>query len=610
MATKKEKSGRGTTAFKTLRQAAGTLLQVVRYGPGYALLIALQQITAALIPAIQVIVVADFINTAIRLASGKADMNAIMPSLIGIIATLAFSILSEKLVYFAKVGLTNRIRLEANQTFIRKYANLSYKHIEDPKAADLTARVLKTPENQYMDAYTNILACISMVVLIASNLVLIMRQFFVGGLLILLCAVPLFYLALRSGKANYQLNRETTKYVRRYNYLGEVLGGRDAVDERTLFGYTPGINTVWKEHFERARKMIFHTELIWWAKMKLGGILTALLSLIIVMALLPPVIKGSITIGMFIALINSTFSLVNKMSEELTADMDQFARNMENMADIQTFLHLSEAAGATDLPDAAVPVFEKLEFQNVRFKYPNTDKYVLNGISFVIEHGRHYSFVGANGSGKSTIIKLITGLYREFEGKILINGRSILELPQATLKALCAVAYQDFARYSLTLRENVILGDINGWYRQDADISKAIEVLNLDTVAEKLPKGVDTPLGKIDKDGVDLSGGQWQKIELARFVQNHAPLRMLDEPTAALDPISESRMYEKFDRICRHETTIFISHRLGSTKLADIIFVIDKGVVAEAGSHEQLMEQRGIYRNLYESQRSWYQCAN
>lgn len=140
----------------------------------------------------------------------------------------------------------------------------------------------------------------------------------------------------------------------------------------------------------------------------------------------------------------------------------------------------------------------------------------------------------------------------------------------------------------------------------ETDIKDSMKIMGLEEAAEKLPKGWDTPLGKIKSGGLDLSGGQWQRIGMARAIVGNAPIKILDEPTAALDPISESHIYEEFEQISRGGTTIFISHRLGSTKLADEIFVIDHGSVAESGSHNELMKLDGIYANMYESQRSWY----
>ena len=182
----------------------------------------------------------------------------------------------------------------------------------------------------------------------------------------------------------------------------------------------------------------------------------------------------------------------------------------------------------------------------------------------------------------------------------MLNGRSLREYSQGDLKAFFNVVYQDFARYYISLGQNIALGNprklTNG-----VSVQSAAAELDLVDVIARLPQGIDTPLGKIKEGGQDLSGGEWQRVAMARAVYNQAPFRILDEPTAALD-----RLYEHFEQISQDKTTIFISHRLGSTKLADQIFVIDQGRLAEQGSHDELMSLNGIYADMYESQRGWY----
>ncbi|GAA0122918.1 hypothetical protein UT300018_22350 [Clostridium faecium] len=340
----------------------------------------------------------------------------------------------------------------------------------------------------------------------------------------------------------------------------------------------------------------------------MGSIITALISILIVIVLISPVKQGLLTIGMFISVVNGIFSLVQMMSWQLAYYTQELATNKERLKDLTDFVNLEEREGAIDKPDESGIKLKSLEFKNVSFKYPGTDNYILKNISFNIEEGRHYAFVGVNGSGKTTITKLITGLYEEFEGEILINGINIKEYSHSKLKSLCSVVYQDFAKYFITLKDNIALGHIRKMDKglSDEDINKVANIIDLTDVIEKLPKGLNSYLGKIKSDGLDVSGGQWQRIGMARSIISDASLRILDEPTAALDPISESNIYEKFEEISRGGTTIFISHRLGSTKLANEIFVIENGTIVEKGSHDELMDINGTYAGMYESQRSWY----
>ncbi|MCM1540648.1 MAG: ATP-binding cassette domain-containing protein, partial [Blautia sp.] len=254
---------------------------------------------------------------------------------------------------------------------------------------------------------------------------------------------------------------------------------------------------------------------------------------------------------------------------------------------------------------------------HVTFRYPGTDADILKDFSMKLERGRHYAIVGENGAGKTTLIKLLTGLYREYEGEILYNGVEMRTFPREEWFRIFSCVFQDFARYYLSVEENICLGmggmdfeEEESPERRRERISRmesaAVQLDIHDHIMQNLKNGYQTRLGKLDEDSTDLSGGQWQRVAMARALMNDAPLLLLDEPTAALDPISESRLYEEFGQISRNRTTIFISHRLGSIRLSDHIFLLKDGCVREQGSHEELMKLQGVYAQMYETQQGWY----
>jgi ATP-binding cassette subfamily B protein len=427
-----------------------------------------------------------------------------------------------------------------------------------------------------------------------------------GGLLILVVFTPLCIISMKSGKANYEAQRDISKYNRRYMYLGEILTSRDSIEERTLFNYSGNISQKWRDNFEKARKIIFSIELKWFIRMKLGGVVMTVLLFVIMIFLLPKVLTGVLSVGIFTSLANAIFKLTYRMERELTYLLDNFAKCIEYVEDLNNFYKLETNDEELDKPSKEIIEFESLEFKNVSFKYPNTEKYILNDMSFKIKKGKHYAFVGINGAGKTTISKLIAGLYDEFEGDILINGKSIKSYKRTQIKALCSIAFQDFAKYAITLKENLMIGNINEIDNCEEQIESVTKIMELDKIIHELPNKIDTTLGKASESSVDLSGGQWQNVALGRFIMNKGNLRILDEPTSALDPISENRMYEKFEQLSKGQTIIFISHRLGSTKLADEIMVIESGRIVENGTHDELIKKRKSYYELFESQRSWY----
>ena len=424
------------------------------------------------------------------------------------------------------------------------------------------------------------------------------------GVSIIIVSIPVFWLSFKGGKAGYGAEREMSMCRRKYEYLAKVLTSREAVLERNMFGFTDKLNDKYYAEFETARKFKLRVNARWFIRVKSLGLAVSGIAIFAMFVLLPSVLDGGISVGLFISLNGALFSTVNLISWSIPRNFQTIARNREYIKDLNEFFNLSEQDGATDLP-AIIPIeFKCLEFRDVSFTYPGTEKKVLDGLSFKIEAGKRYSMVGTNGAGKTTIAKLITRLYDNYEGEILLNGKELKSYELKDIKACFTAVFQDFAKYDVTVAENIALGKANG--ATDEEIKHAIALAGFAEKVVQLSDGVDTMLGKTREGGIDLSGGEWQRVAMARAVISSNPVKILDEPTAALDPMAENEIYAKFEEISRGQTTIFISHRLGSATLADEILVIEGGRVAERGSHAELMASGGLYAEMFESQRSWY----
>lgn len=326
-----------------------------------------------------------------------------------------------------------------------------------------------------------------------------------------------------------------------------------------------------------------------------------------------PVTDSAISIGMFIALMGAIIDLSQRLSWGIGGQIQGLSRKREYLKDLTKLMKLVGHEDSITKPENNM-TFKLIEFRNVSFRYLDMGKLVLDNVSFTIEYGKHYSFVGVNGVGKTTITKLLTGLYTNYEGEILVDGRSLRDYSIAQLKGLSSVVFQDFAKYSISLYDNIAIGNINLYEENQIETrretEKAIDLVGLTKATEKLINGIDTPLGKVMEGGVDISGGEWQRVAMARCILSNAPLKILDEPTAALDPISESMVYKNFKKISNGKTTLFISHRLGSTKLADVIYVLSEGKIVEQGPHDKLMEKNEIYYEMFTSQAEWYKTSD
>lgn len=573
--------------------------------PFYAFLLILFTIISALVPSIQVLVTASFVDTALDIFTNGSPDRIYMPLLLLILLS-AYTYSSGVFVNLIRTRMEMRIGEEFRIAITEKRSRLEYQHIENNDSWELISRVSKDPEIRIYGGYSILLDVVSIILKVASILMVLAAQVWWAALAIIAFSVPLFLVAIKSGKTNYEAFKEANKYNRKAWYLQWVLSGRENVEERALFGYTEGVIDKWYVEYETARKINLRTQAKNFVKMKSSSIITIIVAVLIAGVLLLPLSNGLISIGMFMGLVNACFSLVQMMSWQLSYVTQQLANNNEYLKDLSNFSQLEETEGANDMPAADIDMFklESIEFKNVSFKYPGTDRYILKDCSFILDKDKHYAFVGENGAGKTTITKLLTGLYPDFEGQISINGQSIKEYSYSQLKAIFSVVYQDFAKYYISLKDNIALGKINGI--EESRIKEAIREIDLEEAVDKLEKGIDTPLGKILEGGSDLSGGQWQRVAIARTLVSSAPLYILDEPTAALDPVAESRVYDLFGKISRGRMTVFITHRLGAAKLADEILVLVDGKITELGSHDQLMTQQGLYAEMFEAQRSWY----
>jgi ATP-binding cassette subfamily B protein len=583
------------------------ILLPFRVSPFYTIILAMQRIVSGLLPALQIFVTAEFVNTAIAILNKKAEMRDIYVPIALLAAMMSYSVIIGVLMEFVNCRANIHFRKKLRPEMIEKRARLEYRHIEDQKTADLINRVCPVIDGIVREMYTRILDMAENIIFIAGILTALFTQVWWVALFLAASGIPILIIATRAGRKSYEADREMSRIDRRAWYLSDVLKSRESVEERSVYGYSSKLNEQFAERYEYARKFRMKVLVRNFIKQKMGGIVTSVLSTVVMLALLPPVTRGDIDIGMFIGMMGGVFSLSGKLSWGVNWIIEDLARKREYLKDLTEFMRLGEHEDANALPDRTM-TFKTIEFRNVSFKYPGTEKLILDDISFVIEKGRHYAFVGVNGAGKTTITKLITGLYTNYDGEILVDGRPLRSLSQAEVKGLSSVVYQDFAKYCISMYENIETGCLSHAHDR-ADIMAAAELAGLSGTIKKLHNGIETPLGKILEKGMDISGGEWQRVAIARSIVSTAPLRILDEPTASLDPVSESMVYRKFEQISRGKTTIFISHRLGSTRLADVIYVIAGGRIAESGSHEELMEKNGIYAEMFRAQAEWYKSS-
>lgn len=564
-------------------------------------------IIEAIIPtSLMALSTAHFVDTALSILDGGTSyVNIYFPLSLMILLMGIVSVLGS-LNQLVEAKIRGSLERNLLPTIVAIQANLKYCYIEDKNCKELIDITSDELLETFLDGLRAFISVITSVIGIGSVTALIVTKLWWAAVLMVLLSIPILWVSLWAGKRNYEAKVETRKYEHRYSYYSdEVLCSRDAAQERALFEYSDKITDRYYEYFKISSnielKVLLNTRLVTKATSIAFLIATMLTSL----ALINPVVHGTISLGLFMGVVAALLGIAKTLGWQLQDATKNIAEAREYMDNLTKLVRMEKATGATDPPDKTPIEFQSLEFKNVRFKYPNSSAYVLNGVSFTIQKGKHYAFVGKNGAGKSTIIKLLIGLYDDYEGEILINGRELRTFHASTLKAMFSVIFQDFSRYQISLLDNIALGNVT----QEIDEQYVLQIANnagLGKVIIELPNGIKTLLGRIHRSGTDISGGQWQKVAIARSFFSTAPIKVLDEPTAALDPLFESQIYNQFKTVMQDRTAILISHRLGATKLSSDIFVLDNGTIVETGCHEDLIKKGGIYAHMYKEQSKWY----
>lgn len=597
-----------------------TLLDYLRIlfliSPGMLITVMAEGVFLSLEPTLVAFTTANFVDTVTAVFRGEAQSGDVLVPILLLVLVIGSNFIFREIFHFCWV----RMRLRATDQYMtalcEKKARLEYKHIENAESWDLIKRVcggeLAAGATKYdaveklIDGYLAIHSLIIAITRVLGLLSVFVAYAWWTALVVVGLTVPVTLISVKNGKRSYDAVRSTQSDTRRVEYLGDVLRSREYAGERSLFGYSDRVGNMYAAH----RKITIGAKSGASFKNMLFSNFAALFALdiwfVVAISLLPSVAGGVVTLGMYIAMITSVTDLVHSVEMRLFNATSNLAGSREYIKDLEAFVALSETPDATAAPLAGHRDIREIEFRGVRFTYPATESIILDGVDLKIQAGVRYAFVGANGAGKSTIIKLLTGLYPEYEGEILIDGKELRSYTTAEQKALFALVHQDFARYAISMEDNIAIGNVNAMEKGTVRVSEAVEAVGLGSEAAKLPEGLATELGKLHEGGHDLSGGQWQRVAIARATVSDAPVVILDEPTAALDPLAESALYAEFGRISRGKTSVFISHRLGSTKLADVIYVLDKGKIAEAGSHDELMSAGGLYADMYEAQKEWY----
>lgn len=436
------------------------------------------------------------------------------------------------------------------------------------------------------------------------SLILFARWNAAYALVIVLCSLPIIFVEWKVNQLDINFSMQNQKNERAMRYFKYIFTNYDNSLEIKLYNIKDFLIgkyiDSWKEYYKNRKKFTAKIAALMFVSLLISTFVSQLLLYIL---LIGKIAKKIISIGdamyymsLFHNLYNSTVSLIRIISSSNAA----FVR----LNAVKEFINQKPMVQKNGV--LTLDKIQKIEFSHVYFRYPGKENYVLEDCSFTMEAGQQIGLVGENGCGKSTIVKLILRLYDVEEGEILLNGIDIMEYDIEKYRAMFSVLFQDFIKYSFTLRENVSLSDIE---KSDNDerIKDALSKSEMSELVSTWDKGLETPLTRsFEPDGKELSGGQWQRIALSRVFFADRDFVILDEPSASLDVFAEEKIFRQFQQLSGNRSSIIISHRLSSIVAADKILVLKNGRILEQGKHKELLSKNGYYSELFYAQAQSY----
>lgn len=566
----------------------------VKVVPLITSLIIMIQIIISVLPSIQTIVLSNIINS---LVNSKMQDN-LVNIFIFIMIIIAINLVP-LLISLLNIKMKRHIQKNLKLAYAEKISNLKYCYMEDKEKHNLIKRVSNLDESVTSSFY-NIIYIFSYMFQIVFLSIIVLNYSIIAGVLIVFAMIALIYISYILGKKQYKKEVELTPYVRYNDYINDTLVSSKYAQERNLFQYSTKINETWFNNSKHLNKIKAIFNLKQFTSRKSCGLISIVFFFLIIFSLI--FYGNNITIGIIVAIIQNILNLINLIINELSDTVNSISKDYSKNKELKEFFALEEDKNTIQKNLTFNYKFVKLEFKNVYFKYPNCADYILKNVSFTINRSKRYAFVGENGSGKSTIIKLILGFYDNYEGNILYNGYELKDLDKHLLYENISTIFQDFAKFNLNVCESITMSD-------KYDLVKYNHFLDSQNLSEsyKFLYNDKLNIGKIFDDGIsDLSGGQWQKIALLRMLFRDTNLKILDEPSAAMDPSNEKMFYEEFIKANKDKTVILISHRMAATKNSDVIFFLMGGSIVEEGDFEYLMKKRGHYQYFYDLQKEWY----
>ncbi|MDE0440630.1 MAG: ABC transporter ATP-binding protein [Gammaproteobacteria bacterium] len=585
----------------------GFLWQVT---PGYFMISCAIMVVTALIPAAIIYMTKVIVDGVVEAASGGGHWTDLVTPVAVIFGLWLVETLLGTVSNMVQSMLSERVQFAARERIVEKAGSLDIAFYENPKFYDQ----LRHAQDQLYQVTGIVWSSIGLVrsgvgITAMAGLLTILHPFAIVVLFV--TVLPSLLMQGFFARLWFDFDTQWVRNYRMLDYLQRLLTSRDSAKEVRIFTLKDALVARFRRFREtqlraylrmQFRSMRVRTGL---DIVSLAGV-ASIWAYAVYQAALARITVGDLTL---------VFNAAQQARSQLNALVGSGGQVYEQALFATRFFDLLdmdpasvEAALAPPPPNPAptpIRLTQGIEFRNVSFKYPGTDKWILRGVSFDVPARSKVAIVGENGAGKTTLVKLLARLYDPVEGEVLFDGRDLREYDLGDVRRDVAVVFQDYFRYELSAADNVGFGEVRALDDRDR-IQAAAKQAGAHDIIEALPKGYDTVLGRTFDEGVDLSGGEWQHLAISRAFLSDAQILILDEPTAALDAFREHRLYEQVAELSANKTVVFISHRFSTVRMADLIVVVEDGEITELGDHETLLEHNGKYAAMFNTQAARY----
>ena len=559
--------------YRLVRRNAGAI---------YALII-LESIISALTDPLIIYATKLSVDSIVGFVSGGADVKPV----IFLVLLFAWKELSKFFRNILDIKLEQRLELNLNKSLMNKLSLIAVDEIEKSEFQDKLNQIKDRPHIALIELFNSSILILSTVIKVVGIAFVFFNISGILGISYLIAAIfDILFTFMAVNKMN-KMFENTSRNEREMENVIDILKNKDALYEIKVFK----MKNLFLNRFEKYSSAVFKERLDTTLKSQNYLLLSSVVNIVwmglVILFIVSKLLAKAIGAGDLTAIVTSASSTLD-MAEDFVYEASTVSNNGYIANTLFYILSYDERK-----VEKSSKYGDDIEFSHVSFKYPGTEKMVLNDLSFRINKDKVTAIVGENGAGKSTIIKLVAGLYEPTEGSVKISNMNPYSMSNEDISNELSIVFQDFKNYEISLRDNILFG-------KAGDISEDLRLLELDKYSE------DTNIGKLEEDGVYLSGGESQKLALARAIQKKSDFLIFDEPTASMDPMVEAKMYDNILKVLKSRGAIIITHRLVLSKLADDIIVLNEGRIIERGSHDELMNRGGIYKQMYDEQSGWY----